>query len=177
MQPEHHHGHGPANRGRVVLTTAAPLFVCEPLTRPEAAVIVLHGRRGLTEAFERGLRAIAARGYLVAAPFHYFRDGGPEYVDESAARDAYSALATEDIDADVDAAVGHITERLGLRVAAVIGPESTAAAVQRAGERHPHVAGQTVSVSGDGATGDGVAEAWLAAAERLAGSATWQTSA
>ncbi|MET7996713.1 dienelactone hydrolase family protein [Amycolatopsis sp. NPDC005232] len=138
---DHHHAHGPANRGRIVLTTAAPLFVCEPLNGPATeAIVALHGAHGITAGFERALRAMAARGYLVAAPFHYFRDGGPEYVTEPAARDAYTALADEDVDVDVDAAIDHVRARLRLRPVAVVGETPAAAnAVRRAGRRHPEV--------------------------------------
>jgi carboxymethylenebutenolidase len=168
MPPEHHHAHGPANRGRVVLTTAAPLFVCEPSGAPRAAVIALHGRHGITAAFERGLRAVAVHGYLAAAPFHYFRDGGPEYVTASSARDAYAALSEADIDADVDAALDHLGGRLGLRVAAVLGSEFVAPAVKRAGERHPDLVAVTLpDPDPDRATGDASPAEWLAAVEHL----------
>lgn len=181
MPPEHHHAHGPANRGQVVLTTAAPLFVCEPSAGlPRAGVIALHGRHGITAAFERGLRAVAVHGYLVAAPFHYFRDGGPEYVTSSSARAAYAALSDEDIDADIDAALDHISGRLGLRVAAVLGPEFVAPAVKRAGERHPDLIAATLpdtDPDADRATGDASAAAWLAAVEHLGCVTTWRTHA
>lgn len=177
MPPEHHHAHGPANRGRVVLTTAAPLFVCEPAAGiPAAAVIALHGRHGITAAFERGLRAVAGHGYLVAAPFHYFRDGGPEYVTPSSACDAYAALSEEDIDADVDAALDHISGRLGLRVVAVLGPKLVAPAVRRAGERHPDLVAVTLPDSdSDRATGDASPAAWLEAVEHLGCVTTWRS--
>jgi carboxymethylenebutenolidase len=139
---EPHHAHGPANRGRIVLTTAAPLFVCEPIVEhPLEAVIALHGPRGITSEFEDGLRAMAARGYLVAAPFHYFRNGGPEYVNADAAILAYEALTEFDIDVDIDAAIDHVETRLGLRPVAVIGAAPAAAgAARRAAGRHPTLA-------------------------------------
>ncbi|HVT66966.1 MAG TPA: hypothetical protein VHF26_04395, partial [Trebonia sp.] len=144
MEPEHHHAHGPANRGRIVLTTAAPLFVCEPPAPAGGAVIALHGPHGLTAEFEWGLRAVAAQGYLVAAPIHYFRDGGHEYVSDVTARRAYAALADQDMDADVDAAVNHVTGRLRLRVVALMGSEPAAAVVRRAASRHPEATAVTV---------------------------------
>jgi len=141
MEHEHHHAHGPANRRRIMLATAAPLFVCEPLAEaPGAAVIALHGPHGITAEFERALRALAAHGYLAAAPFHYYRDGGPEYVSEAAASSAYAALDADDIDADVDAAIEHVSGRLGLPVTAVLGPDSVARALRRARQRHPELA-------------------------------------
>jgi regulator of ribonuclease activity A len=173
MEPEHHHAHGPANRGRVVLTTAAPLFVCEPPFLAAAAVIALHGPHGITAGFEWGLRAVAAQGYLVAAPIHYFRDGGHEYVSVASARRAYAALAESDIDADVDAAVDHVASRLRLRVAAVIGSEPTAPAVRRVAGRHPQVAALTVS----GGDGDGTTAGWLDAAGHLGCAQSWLASA
>jgi regulator of ribonuclease activity A len=178
MEPEHHHAHGPANRGRVVLTTAAPLFVCEPPAPSGAAVIALHGPHGITAEFEWGLRAVAAQGYLVAAPIHYFRDGGHEYVSAAAARHAYAALAEADIDADVDAAVDHLAGRLRLRVAAVMGAELAAPAVRRAASRHPRAAAVTVpDGDGDGRAGDGTPAEWLAAAGHLGCAESWPASA
>jgi carboxymethylenebutenolidase len=195
MDHEHHHAHGPANRRRLVLTTAAPLFLCEPVadgrrgavstavdaavstavnTAVSTAVVALHGPRGITAEFERGLRAVAASGCLVAAPFHYFRDGGPEYVTGPSARAAYAALAEDDIDADVDAAIEHVVGRLRLPVVAVLGPTSVAAAVRRAGDRHPAVASVVLpdlpgapDPGGDSATGDAPPAEWLAAVEHL----------
>jgi regulator of ribonuclease activity A len=174
MEPEHHHAHGPANRGRVVLTTAAPLFVCEPSAPSGTAVIALHGPYGITAGFEWGLRAVAAQGYLVAAPIHYYRDGGHEYVSAADARRAYDALA--DVDADVDAAADHLVGRLRLRIAAVMGSELTAPAVRRAASRHPQVAAVTVP-DGDGRPGDGTPAGWLAAASHLGCGAPWPASA
>ncbi|HEY6493721.1 MAG TPA: hypothetical protein VIZ43_10630 [Trebonia sp.] len=164
MGSGHHHAHGPANRGLVVLTTAAPLFLCAPAPGGRGtAVIALHGRRGITAQFERGVRAVAAHGYLVAAPYHYFRDGGPEYVTDTAASDAY-ALSPGDIDTDVAAAIEHVTGRLGLRAAAVIGLESAAAAVKRAGERHPDLIAVTLP---DPGADDDTTVGWVAAASDL----------
>jgi dienelactone hydrolase len=178
METEHHHAHGPANRGRVVLTTAAPLFVCEPPVPAEAAVIALHGPHGITAEFEWGLRAVASRGYLVAAPIHYFRDGGHEYVSAASASHAYAALNARDIDADVDAAVEHVTGRLGLRAAAVMGSELAGAAVRRAASRYPHAAAVTVPDSdSDGRAGDGTAAGWLAATAHLSCTESWPASA
>lgn len=181
MPSEHHHAHGPANRGRVVYTTAAPLFVCEPSAGPaSAAVIALHGRHGITAAFERGMRAIAVHGYLVAAPFHYFRDGGPEYLTPIAADDAYAAVSNADIDADVDAAMDYLGSRLGLRVVAVLGAETVAPAVKRAGERHSDLVAVTLSsadtnTDAEAATGDAAPSEWLAAVRHLGSVNTWRT--
>jgi regulator of ribonuclease activity A len=183
MEPEHHHAHGPANRGRVVLTTTAPLFVCEPPVPAGpvpagAAVIALHGPHGITAGFEWGLRAVAAHGYLVAAPIHYFRDGGREYVSAVSARRAYAALAEQDINADVDAAVDHVTGRLRLRVAALLGTELAAPAVQRAALRYPRAAALTVPDDGDrdGRAGDSAGAGWLTVARRLGRAGSWPTS-
>jgi carboxymethylenebutenolidase len=178
MEPEHHHAHGPANRGRVVLTTAAPLFVCEPPVPAGAAVIALHGPHGITAEFEWGLRAVAARGYLAAAPIHYFRDGGHEYVSAVSARRAYAALAGQDIDADVDAAVDHVTGRLRLRVAALMGSELAAPALRRAASRYPQAAAVTVpDADGDARAGDGSPPGWLSAAAHLDCARSWPASA
>ena len=88
----HHHAHGPANRGRVVHTTAAPLFVCEPAGPAGAAVVAVHGEPGIDAAFEAGLRTIAADGALAVAPYLYFRDGGPDYPAADRARAAFARL-------------------------------------------------------------------------------------
>jgi regulator of ribonuclease activity A len=177
MEPEHHHAHGPANRGRVVLTTAAPLFVCEPPAPAGAAVIALHGPHGITADFEWGLRAVAAQGYLVAAPIHYFRDGGHEYVSAVTARHAYAALSNQDIDADVDGAVDHVTGRLRLRLAALIASELAAPAVRRAASRHLQTTAVTVPDHDGGRAGDGTPAGWLAAAAHLGCSESWPASA
>jgi regulator of ribonuclease activity A len=178
MEPEHHHAHGPANRRRFVLTTAAPLFVCEPpvlagAAPAGAAVIALHGPRGITAGFECGLRAVAAQGYLVAAPIHYFRDGGHEYVSAVSADRAYAALTGQDIDADVDAAVEHVTGRLRLRVAALVGTELAAPAVQRAALRYPGAVALTVPDEDDRRAGDGTTAEWLTVARHLGCAGSW----
>uniref|UniRef100_UPI00355628A5 hypothetical protein n=1 Tax=Pseudonocardia nigra TaxID=1921578 RepID=UPI00355628A5 len=98
---DHHHAHGPANRGRFVLTTAAPLFVCPPPGPARGAVVALHSSTGIDDAFEAGLRLIACRGLLVVAPYGYFRDGGPHHPPGPAADAAYARLTDADLDADV----------------------------------------------------------------------------
>jgi hypothetical protein len=138
----HHHAHGPANRGRFVLATTAPLFICEPPETPGStsqAVVAVHGPYGVTAEFERAVRAIAVRGLLVAAPILYFRDGGGEYLTPESAAAAYATLTDTGVDADIDGAIAHVVDRLGLRVAAVVGAGAFLSALLRAGERHPSV--------------------------------------
>ena len=44
---EHHHAHGPANRRRWIMPSAAPLFVRFPVERANTGVLVLHDEHGL----------------------------------------------------------------------------------------------------------------------------------
>ncbi len=135
---DHHHAHGPANRGRVVHTTAAPLFVCEPAGRAGTAVVAVHGEPGIDAAFEAGLRTIAADGALAVAPYLYFRDGGPDYPAADRAGAAFARLDPADVDIDVDAAVAHLTARLGVPADAIrlAGRGRGLAAAERGAHRH-----------------------------------------
>lgn len=112
----HQHAHGPANRGRRVLRTAAPLFVRFPSTEARAAVVVLHDVYGLTEGVEEHCRALARRGYLVIAPYLYYETGGKEFrtEHEETARAAMSLLAPDDLAADVSGALDHLGRRVGI---------------------------------------------------------------
>jgi carboxymethylenebutenolidase len=134
----HHHAHGPANRGRVVHTTAAPLFVCEPAGPAAAAVVAVHGEPGIDADFETGLRAIAAEGAVAVAPYLYFRDGGPDYPAAEQARAAFAELDPADVDIDVDAALAHLTSRLGVPTTAIrlAGRGPGLAAAERGAHRH-----------------------------------------
>jgi dienelactone hydrolase len=146
----HSHAHGPANRGRVVHTTAAPVFVCEPAS-PRGAVVFLHGPHGITADLESGMRTAAARGLLAVAPFFYYRDGGLEYPGHDEARDAYARLSGDDIDTDVDAATRYVLARLGVDHVCVVAAGASAPAAARAMDRHRYAA----SVVVDGAAGVG----------------------
>lgn len=121
----HHHAHGPANRGRRVLRTAAPLFVRFPRSRPHAAVVVLHDSYGLTEAIEDCCRALARSGYVAVAPYLYYETGGKEYRPEhqETAQAAMSLLAADDLAADIAGALDHLDTRMGIpaRATAVLG--------------------------------------------------------
>jgi dienelactone hydrolase len=75
-----HLAHGPANRRRRVLETAAPLFVCEPSEAPRGGVIVVHDVLGLTHDAEAACRRLARGGWLAVAPFLYHQHGGPAVV-------------------------------------------------------------------------------------------------
>ncbi|MHA6803818.1 dienelactone hydrolase family protein [Salinifilum ghardaiensis] len=118
---EHHHrAHGPANRRRRVLRTAAPLFVRFPEGTPRAGAIVLHDVCGLTESVEEHCRSLARLGCVVVAPFLYYETGGKEFRPENTetARAAMELLAAEDLAADLTAAADHLRERVGVRVGA-----------------------------------------------------------
>ena len=135
---DHHHAHGPANRGRIVYTTAAPLFVCAPAGRSAGAVVAVHGEPGIDADFEAGLRRIAADGTLTVAPYLYFRDGGPDYPVADRASAAFAALDPADVDIDVDAALTHLTQRLGVPATAIrlAGRGPGLAAAERGAHRH-----------------------------------------
>ncbi|RKT87139.1 Dienelactone hydrolase family protein [Saccharopolyspora antimicrobica] len=113
---EHHHAHGPANRGRRVLRTAAPLFVRFPDTAPRAAAVVLHDIHGLTAPVEDMCRMLARCGYVAVAPFMYYENGGREFRPENAgtAEAAMALLRAEDLAADVAGALGYLRERVGV---------------------------------------------------------------
>lgn len=112
---EHHHGHGPANRGRQVLQTAAPLLVRTPGGRGRAAVVLLHDMHGLDERTELAARSLANCGYLTVVPYLYHQDGGrvfrPQESDAAAA--AMAGLSTTDLADDVAGALDHLRRRLG----------------------------------------------------------------
>lgn len=112
-----HLAHGPANRGRRVLETAAPLFVCEPPSDPRGGVVLIHGLVGLTHDAEAACRRLASDGWLTVAPFLYHACGGRVFEDLDRARDA---LSLADLAADVTAAVIYLAGR-GCLDTAVIG--------------------------------------------------------
>lgn len=138
---DHHHAHGPANRGRTVHTTSAPLFVTGSDGRDGddgGAVVIVHGETGIDAGLEDGARAVAATGRLVVVPYLYFRDGGPDYPHPEQAGAAHARLTPDDIDADIDGAVDHITGRLGLDRGSIrlLGVGRGMPAAVRAGHRH-----------------------------------------
>ncbi|RRO19935.1 hypothetical protein EIL87_02840 [Saccharopolyspora rhizosphaerae] len=139
-EPAHHHAHGPANRGRRVLRTAAPLFVRFPRTRAGAAVVVLHDAYGLTAPIEDGCRALARRGYVAVAPYLYYETGGKEFRPEhpDTAHAAMSLLDPEDLAADVAGALDHLSTRLGFpaRATAVLGVGTSGDLATRAAAEH-----------------------------------------
>jgi len=118
-----HLAHGPANRGRRVLETAAPLFVCEPAGEPRGGAVLVHGLLGLTHDVEAACRELAAHGWLAVAPFLYHGHGGPAFgpgpEEESRARVELAGLSRDDLDADVSAAVAYLANRGCLDVAVV----------------------------------------------------------
>lgn len=112
--PTHHHPHGPANRGRRVLATAAPLFVQEPLGPARGGVIVLHDVFGLTEHIEHYCRSLAGQGWLAVAPYHYYDTGGRVYPELETARAALGHLTAHSLWTDVAGASHYLTERRGV---------------------------------------------------------------
>lgn len=112
----HHHAHGPANRRRRVLRTAAPLFVRHPRWRPRAAVVVLHDVHGLTAMTEDRCRQLAQCGYLAIAPYLYYQTGGREFPPEheETARVAAALLDADDVVAGVAGALDHLHRRLNI---------------------------------------------------------------
>lgn len=116
----HHHAHGPANRGRRVLRTTAPLFVRFPATPARAAVVVLHDVYGLTESVENHCRTLASCGYVAVAPYMYYDTGGREFRadHEETARAAMSLLTPNGLAADVSGALDYLGRRAGIPVSA-----------------------------------------------------------
>ncbi|MEV4376930.1 dienelactone hydrolase family protein [Streptosporangium sp. NPDC049644] len=146
----HHHAHGSANRGRVVLQTAAPLFVCEPAGEPVAGVIVLHDVWGITPPVESRMRALSGRGWLTVAPYLFYRSGGPDFTaqDRARAEAAMSEPSTEDLAADFDAALDYLVEKRGVlaETIAVVGFGTGGYLAAWAAGRHRLAAG--VSIGG-----------------------------
>lgn len=114
---EHHHAHGPANRGRRVLQTAAPLFVRFPDSLATTAVVVLHDAAGLTDAVEDCCRELARLGHLAVAPYFYYETGGREFAtaEPGVARAAWARLRPADLAADVAGALDYLERRCGIR--------------------------------------------------------------
>lgn len=121
----HHHAHGPANRRRRVLETAAPLFVRFPDRLADTAVVVLHDVFGLTEPVEQCCRMLAALGHLAVAPYFYYETGGREFTptEPATAQLAWSRLVESGLRADVTGALDHLERRCGIPAAstAVLG--------------------------------------------------------
>lgn len=115
-----HLAHGPANRGRRVLETAAPLFVCEPPSDPRGGAVLIHGLPGLTHDAEAACRRLASGGWLTVAPFLYHASGGRVFDDPDRARAELAGLSPAGLAADVTAAVTYLAGR-GCLDTAVIG--------------------------------------------------------
>ncbi|TCP45804.1 dienelactone hydrolase family protein [Tamaricihabitans halophyticus] len=111
----HHHSHGPANRRKQVLETAAPLFVVPPQPGPvRGGVVVLHDLAGLTEEVERCCRWLAAEGWLAVAPYHYYESGGRGRAEPLVPSYARHPLSADGLRTDVVAAVDYLVRRRGL---------------------------------------------------------------
>lgn len=132
------HGHGPANRRRIVLDDAAPLFVRFPDGPPRTAVVVLHDVFGLTEPVEHRCRVLAAAGHLVVAPYLYHQSGGREFAGGAAVA-AMARLAPAMLVADVAAALDHLTRRqdVAREATAVVGIGSGRHLAALAAAAHP----------------------------------------
>ncbi|GAA2632601.1 dienelactone hydrolase family protein [Actinomadura fulvescens] len=118
-----HLSHGPANRGRRVLQTAAPLFVREPWAPgpPRGGVIVLHDVFGVTEYAEDACRRLARDGWLAVSPYLYYEHGGPAFDagDLAVARREMAGLRAEDLTADIEGAISYLRERGAPKIAVV----------------------------------------------------------
>jgi dienelactone hydrolase len=108
-----HLAHGPANRRRRVLETAAPLFVCEPSAAARGGVIVVHDVLGLTHDAEAACRHLARAGWLSVAPFLFHSRGGPTFSLSSlaAARAELGRRSLSDLGADLTAAGSYLAGR------------------------------------------------------------------
>jgi carboxymethylenebutenolidase len=117
-----HLAHGPANRRRHVLDTAAPLFVCEPFDAARGGAILVHDVLGLTHDAEAACRYLAWDGWLTVAPFLLHEHGGPTFGLSSlpAARAELGRLSLSDLGADLTAAASYLAGR-GCGDLAVVG--------------------------------------------------------
>ncbi|MFI6521149.1 dienelactone hydrolase family protein [Spirillospora sp. NPDC050679] len=119
-----HLSHGPANRGRRVLQTAAPLFVREPWSGgpPRGGAIVLHDVFGVTEHAEDACRRLARQGLLAVSPYLYYEHGGPAFDagDLAVARREMERLRPDDLSADIAGAVSYLEGR-GVERVTVVG--------------------------------------------------------
>ena len=108
-----HLAHGPANRRRRVLETAAPLFVCEPSGAARGGVIVVHDVLGLTHDAEAACRRLARAGWLSVAPFLFHEHGGPTFGLSSlaTARAELGRRSLGDLGADLTAAASYLAGR------------------------------------------------------------------
>ena len=108
-----HLAHGPANRRRRVLETAAPLFVCEPSDAARGGVIVVHDVLGLTHDAEAACRRLARAGWLSVAPFLFHERGGPTFGLSSlaTARAELGRRSLGDLGADLTAAASYLAGR------------------------------------------------------------------
>jgi len=108
-----HLAHGPANRRRRVLETAAPLFVCEPSGASRGGVIVVHDMLGLTHDAEAACRHLARDGWLTVAPFLFHSRGGPTFGLSSlaAARAELGRRSPGELGADLAAAASYLAGR------------------------------------------------------------------
>ncbi|GAA1205318.1 dienelactone hydrolase family protein [Prauserella alba] len=107
----HHHSHGPANRRRRVLETAAPLFVVEPPGPIRGGVVVLHDVLGLTGYIEQYCRWLAEGGWLAVAPYHYYETGGTAYSSPGTALPALRSLTAQTLRTDVDGALDYLARQ------------------------------------------------------------------
>ncbi|MFB4319492.1 dienelactone hydrolase family protein [Actinomadura sp. 21ATH] len=116
-----HLSHGPANRGRRVLQTAAPLFVREPWSGVDVrgGVVVLHDVLGVTDLAEDVCRRLARDGRLAVSPYLYYERGGPAFdtAELAVARREMERLRGEDLAADIDGAISYLKGRGVSRVA------------------------------------------------------------
>lgn len=146
----HHSSHGPANRRRRVLQTAAPLFLREPIGIPRGTVIALHDVFGVTEYAEDACRRLARDGWLAVCPYFYYEHGGPAFdaTDLAPARGEMTRLTPESLAADIAGAHHYLTARRGLPAPAIIGFSMGGYLATWAAAHHDVAAAVAVSPSG-----------------------------
>lgn len=90
-----------------------PAIIAEPDGAPRGGVVVIQEAFGLTGHIERVATALAEGGYLAVAPALFHRSGSPVfgYNDLAALGPVIMAMTAEGIAADVDAALGALTDR------------------------------------------------------------------
>ena len=107
-----------------MLDNETPLTIRAPVGVRKGGVVVLQEAFGVNAHIVDVCHRIAEEGWLTVAPHLFHRTGEPPlaYDDFAAVRPHMSKLTVDTIDADLDAAFGHLTENgIGLANCAIVG--------------------------------------------------------
>lgn len=101
-------------------TPQTPLSVHEPDGPPKGGIVLIQEAFGVNDHIEDVARRSAAEGWLTVAPHLFHRSGDPKlgYDDFSVVMPHMQALTTEDVLADIDAALDYLVQH-------GVGPEHT----------------------------------------------------